>query len=657
MYEITDEEIKWAEEILLPSGLSFDVQRRNVIKCLSSKDIIACPGSGKTTTLLAKLLILERKLPLDHNQGICVLTHTNVAIDELKNKIGNRNSRLFSYPNNFSTIQSFVNKYLAIPAYQHFFKKDIHIIDNDYYKEEFYKEFNRIFKGYRDNIIKKAAYSPVHTLLRLDYHEDNLILMWGTKPLEQVYRKGTPTYRILSTLKKRVLQRGILTFQEAFALAQDYIKTFPEIKTLISARFKYLFIDEMQDTSSKQQQVIQSIFDSDKVVTQFYGDRNQAIYEENTSNEVNNYVQGEPLSIDNSLRFSQSIANSIKNICVSPQVLKGNDTIQTLKPTIIRFNKENIQGVLSTFGELIVNNGLVQEGNSTFKAVGRVTHHNDKEKIVIPSYCPSFKKREKSPLEKAKTFNDYINHLNKTNSTFAKDYRETFIKCFINFLRHLNIRNESRYFTEKSLIDYLDNKLQRGFSDIEKLMTEWILNLTSGNNIEADLQNFLSNEFLSHFELTVSKEDLSNFFTPNLEVPNDEQESVAKVQKQSDYLYVSENGENILINIDTIHGVKGETHTATLYLETFAYVYEFDQGKIIDYLKGNHTKPKKRQEQILKLAYVGMSRPSHLLCIAIREEALEGHELDLIDLGWDIVDVQAQKKEIKPEEQTIVLQS
>ncbi|WP_088049262.1 UvrD-helicase domain-containing protein [Virgibacillus dakarensis] len=653
MYQITDEDINWAEEILLPNGSSFDDQRRNVIKCLTSKDVIACPGSGKTTALLAKLLIFERKLPLDNNQGICVLTHTNVAIDEIKDKIGNRNSRLFNYPNNFSTIQSFVNRYLAIPAYQYFFKKDIQIIDDEFYKNEFSKEFAKILRRYRVPILKRAVHSPVHSLLRLENHERQLTLMWGNRPLKQVYSEKTETYKILSTLKKEILKRGILTFQEAFVLAQEYIKKFPEVKTLFSARFKYLFIDEMQDTSNDQQLVIQSLFDSDKVVTQFYGDRNQAIYEDNGSNDVDNFIQGEPLSLENSLRFSQSIANSIKTICVSPQNLQGNDSIRGIKPTIIKFNKDNIQRVLPTFGKLIDRNGLAQEGNRTFKAVGRVTHNSDSEKIVIPSYYPYFKKREKSPFEKTKTFKDYISLLIELNSSSAKNYRDIFIKCFINFLRHLNIKNESRYFTEKSLIDYLNNNSQKGFNHIEKLMTEWTLKISSGLNIETDLKNFLCNELLPHFEETVAKETLSNFFTINLEISTEEQEMVADFKKQKDYLYVLENGDNVPINIDTIHGVKGETHTATLYLETFSYAYEFDEGKIIDYLKGNHTKPKKRQGQMLKLAYVGMSRPSHLLCVAIREEALEGHEVDLVDLGWNIVD--AQPFENKAEEKQVIV--
>lgn len=637
MYEITDKEINWAEDILLPEGASFDKQRRKVIKCLTSKDIIACPGSGKTTTLLAKLLILERKLPLDNNKGICVLTHTNVAIDEIKYKIGNQNSILFHYPNNFSTIQSFVNRYLAIPAYQYFFKRDIYIIDNESYKSEFYKEFSRILRGYRENLIKKAGYSPVHSLLRLDYHEDQINIMWGDKPLEKVYSKKTKTYGILFNLKQKVLQRGILTFQEAFVLAQEYIKTFPEIKRLVSARFKYLFIDEMQDTSERQQQVIQSLFNSDKVVTQFYGDSNQAIYEGNNPNDVDNFVQSDSLSIDNSLRMSQSIANSIRTVCVTPQNLQGNEDIPNVKPTIIKFNEKSIEGVLPVFAELIDKHGLIKKGNRTFKAVGRVTYNSNSERIVIPSYYEHFKRKGKSPLYEADTFNEYINYFKSLDSKLTKDYRKAFIQCFLQLLRHLDIKHESRYFTEKSLIEYIDKKSQYGFEYIEGLMTQWILDLHSDIDIESDIRDYLQKEFLTHFEETLSNEALSNFFTTSIDVSDVQQELGTDLHKQPDYRFLSKNGDSFLINIDTIHGVKGETHTATLYLETFSYGYEFDSGKIIDYLKGIHSEPRIRQKQMLKLAYVGMSRPSHLLCIAIREDALIGHEEELIDIGWDIM--------------------
>ena len=80
----TDEEIKIAHDILLKGKKQFDISRVNIIKEDRSCYVQASPGSGKTTVLLAKLIILANKMPLPEGKGVCVLTHTNVAIDEIK---------------------------------------------------------------------------------------------------------------------------------------------------------------------------------------------------------------------------------------------------------------------------------------------------------------------------------------------------------------------------------------------------------------------------------------------------------------------------------------------------------------------------------------------------------------------------------------------
>jgi superfamily I DNA/RNA helicase len=101
MFTITDEHLTFAERCLLAAGQAFDTQRREVIRCKGSIDVLACPGSGKTTALVAKLLIIAEQLPFRGNRGVCVLTHTNVAIDIIKQNIGSSAGKLFNYPNFF----------------------------------------------------------------------------------------------------------------------------------------------------------------------------------------------------------------------------------------------------------------------------------------------------------------------------------------------------------------------------------------------------------------------------------------------------------------------------------------------------------------------------------------------------------------------------
>ena len=80
-------DIVYAENILLQEDQHFDTERKKFIFNLDTIDVQAVPGSGKTTALLAKLLMLENQLPFDDRSGILVISHTNAAIDEIKNKI------------------------------------------------------------------------------------------------------------------------------------------------------------------------------------------------------------------------------------------------------------------------------------------------------------------------------------------------------------------------------------------------------------------------------------------------------------------------------------------------------------------------------------------------------------------------------------------
>ena len=113
--EITDEDINWAE-LFLKNGIHFDDTRRIVIKSMDSIDIQAFPGSGKTTVLVAKLAILAKKWP-HINSGICVLSHTNVAREEIEEKLGNTDTgkRLLTYPHFVGTFQSFFDTFVALP--------------------------------------------------------------------------------------------------------------------------------------------------------------------------------------------------------------------------------------------------------------------------------------------------------------------------------------------------------------------------------------------------------------------------------------------------------------------------------------------------------------------------------------------------------------
>lgn len=129
-WQISDQDIQAVEELLLPHGAHFQEDARNVMRCWHSADVAACPGSGKTTVLLAKLKLLVDRMPLENGAGICVLSHTNVAVNEIKNRLSDYADRLLSYPNYIGTIQSFVDRFVTMPYIRNFFGRNVQVVDN-----------------------------------------------------------------------------------------------------------------------------------------------------------------------------------------------------------------------------------------------------------------------------------------------------------------------------------------------------------------------------------------------------------------------------------------------------------------------------------------------------------------------------------------------
>ncbi len=115
--------------------------------------------------------------------------------------------------------------------------------------------------------------------------------------------------------------------------------------------------------------------------------------------------------------------------------------------------------------------------------------------------------------------------------------------------------------------------------------------------------------------------------------------------------------DGFVIELSTIHGVKGETHDATLVMETKNYC--FDLGVMVPYLTGefpddakpnvqmaNSARNRRANKQFMRQFYVAMSRPRHLLCLALHSDRLlDHHERLLLDRGWTVLRLSLDSKE------------
>ena len=522
------------------------------------------PGSGKTTTLVIKLLILVDKLNKgNYEKGICVLTHTNVGINIIKKKLGKKGDILFNYPNFVGTLQSFIDTYLAIPCYKEKFKKQVILIDDDY--SDKYVNVNKL-KWYleKNNIELKNVY--------YDFRKEIFV---GTKLKD----KNKDSYKSLYSR----IEKGILKYSEAIQLGKIYLDKHPILKKYFSERFSLVLVDEMQDTKEMAFEILENLFDKEKTVVQYIGDSNQ-----NINNGTKNWNKGVfKYNMNSSKRFGANIAEFL-NIIKNDDKIKGNQEIQDFKPILFLYNEkillENEKNgnniIFDKYIEVIKSRNLDMKEKPIFKVIGRIGKKRDEEnKISIYNYFKNF--QSKSNQNKDVLFETVKNRNNFQSSTKQIIHR---------------IKNEMNYFLRKNKIEYDLNDILK--DDKNKIELHLIIyNYLKRKNIDElnrRIDNFLEEKI---------EDKIDNKF-------NFEDKIFCKDEEENVY---SKNG--IKLEIDTVNGVKGETHTATLYLETF-----FQKNDIENFFKDffENKEIKKRAKERNNYLYVGCSRPKYLLCIACK---------------------------------------
>lgn len=709
----TDNEINIAHDILLRGHKPFDENRINIIKNDTSCYVQASPGSGKTTVLLAKLIILANRMPLQDGKGVCVLTHTNVAIDEIKAKLGQKADILFRYPNFFGTIQTFLHKFVTTAALQYFYGSQISYVDDDIAQTVLLKKYDKLS---RENKLKKLVFAHIASkkhiieideinalggvdaltnanvirpigkkIIKYDFQLSKYDLSSLPNNIRQLIRLRRDTVlanqskeiilsfkadwvnrKILTdsnpigmtteagsaylSIKEEMFSEGVLSFVDAYDLAFRYIRENNlDFSTFSNYRFKYLFIDEVQDCDKKQVELIKSIFADTKVIVQRFGDYCQAIFdgEDNDRVEIDE-LKGDRVSyIHDSNRFGEKIAKPLRTLCMEDnRSLVGNDSVPSLKPIIITY--VDPLAVIPKFVELLNSMTITEKGKLTvlevankeryedplhrinIKACGWVGKKVSNERVrTVVSYFPAFERKDLQPKSEGDYFDDFIP---KNPNTNVKDFAASLIQGILKFLDICNIKDGNRRYTRKSLLQVLTScHLKDVF--LNKIMC-WSMDLVKSKTpddittVKNQIYAFIKNSIMPIFEKNVV-EDAKSFFNTFGEDNKD-----VEIIKHGNVFH----GEGIDIEVATVHSVKGETHAATLYLET-SYFGKHESEYIREQFKGiPYTGTDKRVLQCLRIIYVGASRPRYLLCMAMQKDRFDSIDCPAMRDIWEVVE-------------------
>lgn len=273
--------------------------------------VLAGAGSGKTRVLTMRIahLITNGVDPFQ----ILALTFTNKAAKEMKERIakvvGNSNARslwMGTFHSVFARILRSEAHYLGFPSNFTIYDtqdslnvlkkvlKELNI-DSDLYKP---KKVQSRISAYKNNLITVNAYFKNPEIMEADERAN-------MKYMGQIYQKYV----------EQCFKNGAMDFDDLLLRTNELLTRFPEVLAKYQDRFRYILVDEYQDTNHSQYLIVKALsskFENICVV----GDDAQSIYSFRGANIYNilnfkkDYPDAKTVSLEQNYRSTQNIVNA-----------------------------------------------------------------------------------------------------------------------------------------------------------------------------------------------------------------------------------------------------------------------------------------------------------------------------------------------------------
>lgn len=224
--------------------------------------VIAGPGAGKTRFLVNHVKnVLTNSCRLSRNRKIACITYTNVGVDTLIRRIEDEKDHL-----EISTIHSFL--------FTHVVKPYLFLI-----KEKYNLDPAKIENPF-EHIFSKGYYSQTDLPRRYVSEKDMKGVYWeisGNECNLRIRNKNNSYHKSLIKYKTFFWKKGIMHYDDILAFAWEIINKDSNVLRVLRAKFPYFFIDEFQDTSPIQTQIVKKIAAQETIVG-VIGDTAQSIY-------------------------------------------------------------------------------------------------------------------------------------------------------------------------------------------------------------------------------------------------------------------------------------------------------------------------------------------------------------------------------------------
>jgi len=292
-----------------------DAQKGPVLHKEGPLMVIAGAGSGKTRVLTYRIAHLMRQGVDPFN--ILALTFTNKAAREMKKRIAGivggsetKNLWMGTFHSIFARLLRFDGDKLGYPSnYTIYDTQDSQRLissiikemglDKDIYK---YKQIQNRISSYKNSLITVKAYFQNPELMEAD--------AMAKKPrLGDIYQNYVD----------RCFKAGAMDFDDLLLRTNELLSRFPEVLMKYQERFRYILVDEYQDTNHSQYLIVKALADRFQNIC-VVGDDAQSIYSFRGANITNilnfqrDYDDVAVYRLEQNYRSTKNIVNAANSI-------------------------------------------------------------------------------------------------------------------------------------------------------------------------------------------------------------------------------------------------------------------------------------------------------------------------------------------------------
>jgi DNA helicase-2/ATP-dependent DNA helicase PcrA len=311
--------------------------------------IIAGAGSGKTRVLTYRIAHIMEKGVDAFN--ILSLTFTNKAAREMKDRIAKIVGPTEAKNLWMGTFHSIFAKILRIEANKIGYPNNFTIYDTDDSKsviKEILKQFNLDDKIYKPSMVLNRISDAKNKLISATSYLNNPITQ------QEDFSSRKPMLgKVYEAYQKRNFKAGAMDFDDLLYQTNILLRDFPDVLLKYQNKFRYILVDEYQDTNFSQYVIIKQLaarFQNICVV----GDDAQSIYGfrganiQNILNFEKDYPDLKTFKLEQNYRSTKNIVGAANQIIANnkdqfkKKVFTDNEEGQKLK--IIKASSDNEEG-------------------------------------------------------------------------------------------------------------------------------------------------------------------------------------------------------------------------------------------------------------------------------------------------------------------------